>query len=81
MHLWDLDALCTVHLWDLDALAPVWRDESDRPIGYMFVCEMLAVRLCDLISVFRCPLPWQRDLLHIITIAVYLQCNDCSGLH
>ena len=63
MHVQHLDALRTVHLWDLDAPAPVWRDASARPIGYMFVHGMLAVRLCDLISAFRCPLPWQWDLL------------------
>ena len=51
-----------MHLWDSDALAPVWRDASAHSIGYMFVCGMLAVRLCDLISAFRHPLPWQRDL-------------------
>ena len=62
VHVRHLDALRTVHLWDLDALAPVWRDASVRPIGYMFVREILAVRLCDLISAFRRPLPWRRDL-------------------
>ena len=63
MHVRHLDALHTAHLWDLDGLAPVRRDASAHPIGYMFVRRMLAVRLCDLISALRCALPWQRYLL------------------